>query len=120
MVILEDFNTIDAVQGKSILLDLLITDLFGFHKSVDELTVMSMIEIIKSGADLPPVKIVTENNQTYHLTFLIDSETGRPDGGHHRAYSYFLSKKLLPCEIVPYQFKAYHTLINIRNMNFRK
>jgi hypothetical protein len=110
------FGTTDDVNGIETSLDLYKNELFGFQYLVSPRKVDDFCKLIRAGVDVPRVCVTTTNNQSYHIAFLIDSKTGRPDGGHHRAYSHFLEKKPLQVKIVSLRYQNCRSIIPVQNL----
>lgn len=114
------YTTTKEVHGEEVFLDLNKVRILGFHKGVDKKDVESLIEAISKDAVFPPVKVVRSGEKIFSLAFLIDSETGKPDGGHHRAYAHYLAGKKLRCEIVPFCYLAQNAKIAIQDLVYRE
>jgi uncharacterized ParB-like nuclease family protein len=114
-----NFTKISEIEGEERMLDLKKINLIGFHKGVDKEKVLSMLEAIAHNAQFPPVKVVEINEENYSMCFLVDDETMKPDGGHHRAYAHYLADKKLKVKIVSRKY-IHNIGINIREMTWRE
>jgi hypothetical protein len=112
------FGTSDGVTGIKTSLDLCKNELFGFQYTVSPTRIDNYCKLIRSGAEFPRVCVTTADNQSYHIAFLTDPKNGKPDGGHHRAYAYFLEKRPLPVKIIPLCYQNRRSRIPIQDMTF--
>jgi hypothetical protein len=73
-------------------------NLIGFFKRKNLETTISLLFALSQGDTLPPIKAnkIVDSN-TYELIYSPDEYGQVADGGHHRAYAYFLSET--PCHL---------------------
>ncbi len=120
MIYSGNYTTITEVEGSIIYLDLQKTMLFGFHKTVDKSLVDKYRVLIREGVNFPAVMVTTTDSTNFYLTFLLDPAQGKPDGGHHRAFSFYLENEPLLCKKVSNEHKATYADIPIKDLRYKK
>lgn len=116
MVMIEgNYRKVSQVSGIKYSLDFSIEDLHGFQRVVFKGNIENIRQKIREGQILPSVNVIRQNNNFY-MAYLIEDETGKPDGGHHRAYAHYIEGKVLPVRIIDEKYIAFNSRINIKEI----
>ena len=114
-----NYTQVSEAKGPEFLLYWDKVRLWGFQRTVEEEVIKSMRKFIQSGGLFPPVPVTTLTGHIYLMAFLIDDEQGKPDGGHHRAYSHYIEKKPLLCRLVDQNYTAYNSTVDVKDIVFK-
>lgn len=116
MVMIEgNYTKVSQVSGIEYALDFSRDNLYGFQRGVFRENIEDIRQKIHKGLIPPSVKVIRQNNNFY-MAYLIEDETGKPDGGHHRAYAHYLEGKFLPVSIIDPKYIAFNSRINIKEI----
>ena len=70
----------------------------GFQEVVHRKKVDDFRKLLKKGVEFSPVGVFEVDSKSYYIAYL--SFPDRIDGGHHRAFAYFLEKRPLPIKVI--------------------
>lgn len=116
MVMIEgNYTKVSQVSGIEYELDFFRDNLYGFQRGVFRESIENIRQKIREGKILPSVNVILQNNNFY-MAYLIEDETGKPDGGHHRAYAHYIEGKVLPARIIDKKYMAFNSRINIKDI----
>ncbi len=87
-------------MGKILFLDWNKHTLYGWERKKSRSVVDAIIKGIEAGYEFPAVPVHQEDDSTYYLSPLRETDDGLADGGHHRAIGHYLSRKPLKCELL--------------------
>ena len=87
-----------------IYLDLNEVEIFGWEGTkgteLSDLVISKIEEGIKEDDDFPEVLVIKIDDKTYCLCQEIKDSQNLIDGGHHRTYAHYLTKKKLKCKSI--------------------
>ncbi len=84
-----------------LLLDLHAVDFYGFQSELDSDNLASILRGVDAGDSFDPLAVrrVLEREIYFLDATVVNANSGRPEGGHHRAYAHLLRKKPLPVHV---------------------